>query len=48
MVVGSRRGLFRSFSRGALSAFSGKAAGKSFMKGAKVKVGPKKYSMVLS
>jgi RHS repeat-associated protein len=40
-TLDSREGLFRSFSRGALSALSGKAAGKSFLKGAKVQVGPK-------
>jgi hypothetical protein len=39
-TLDSREGLFRSFSRGALSALSGKAAGKSFLKGANVKVGP--------
>jgi hypothetical protein len=39
-TIDSQEGLFRSFSRGALSALSGKAAGKSFLKGANVKVGP--------
>lgn len=33
-TLDSREGLFRSFSRGSLSALSGKAAGKFFMKGA--------------
>jgi hypothetical protein len=39
-TLDSREGLFRSFSRGALSALSAKAAGKNFLKGAGVKVGP--------
>jgi RHS repeat-associated protein len=39
-TLDSREGLFRSFSRGALSALSGKAMAKSFVKGANVKVGP--------
>jgi len=39
-TLDSQEGLFRCFSRGALSALSGKAAWKSFLKGAGVKVGP--------
>jgi hypothetical protein len=39
-TLDSQEGLFRSFTRGALSALSGKAAGKSFLKGAGVKAGP--------
>ena len=46
-TLDSREGLFRSFSRGALSALSGKASDKSFLKGAKVKVGPNGFGGVV-